>query len=138
MTDPTQAVGTEVLFENDFVRVWDFRLAPGEESRLHRHLYDYLIVYVTDDNELEVRVPGEDPSAVSAPDGYVAYISVGSTTDPALTHSLANVGPDPHRQIIVEFCGTQLRSGGDQITAESSGVGSDAWAEGRRAGAQTD
>jgi hypothetical protein len=110
----------------------------GAESRLHRHLYDHLIVYVTDDNELEVRVPDQDPSAVSAPDGYVAYIRVGSATDPALTHSLANVGASPHRQIIVEFCGTPVRSGGDQMTAESSGVGSDVWAEGRRAGGQTD
>jgi hypothetical protein len=134
MTDASQAVGTKVLFENDFVRVWDFRLAPGEESSLHRHLYDYLIVYVTDDNELEVRVPDEAPNPVSAPDGYVAYIQVGSASDPALTHSLANVGDKPHRQIVVELFGASTESGDNRMATENSGVGSDTWADRRRAG----
>ena len=134
MREPSRAVGTEVLFENDYVRVWDFRLAPGEESRLHRHLYDYLIVYVTDDNELEVRVPGDEPSRVTTPDGYVAHIIVGAADDPALTHSLANVGDKPHRQIVVELFPHPDRSDDDRMVTESSDIGTDAWADKRRAG----
>jgi hypothetical protein len=133
MGQPSQSVGTEVLFENDYVRVWDFTLAPGEESRLHRHLHDYLIVYISDDNELEVRVPGTAPSPVSAPDGYVSHIRVGSGEDPALTHSLANVGAKPHRQIVVELLNDGSRSDGDRMVPESSTVGSDGWADKRRA-----
>jgi hypothetical protein len=133
MIEPSQQVGTEVLFENDVVRVWDFRLAPGEESSLHRHLYDYLFVYVTDDNELEVRVPGQSSNPVSTPDGYVTYVRVGSATDPALTHSLANVGDKPHRQILVELFAPREASGDGEMTTESTAAGVDTWADQRRA-----
>lgn len=38
------AVGTQLLFENERVRVWDLRLAPGESTGLHRHEHDYLYI----------------------------------------------------------------------------------------------
>jgi beta-alanine degradation protein BauB len=40
-------VGTSVLFENDRVRVWELRLAPGERSAIHRHELDYVLVQVS-------------------------------------------------------------------------------------------
>jgi hypothetical protein len=36
-TEPTTAVGTTVLFENQRVWVWELRLAPGETCPPHRH-----------------------------------------------------------------------------------------------------
>ena len=39
-------VATKVLFENDRVRVWEMRLAPGEDSPVHRHDLDYLLVQI--------------------------------------------------------------------------------------------
>lgn len=42
-------VGTHKLFENDRVRVWELRLAPGERTDLHRHRLDYLIVQIAGD-----------------------------------------------------------------------------------------
>ena len=33
-------IGTRMLFENDRVRVWEVRLAPGEEGAVHRHQLD--------------------------------------------------------------------------------------------------
>jgi quercetin dioxygenase-like cupin family protein len=40
-------VGTTVLFEDDRVRVWEMRLAPGEDSAIHRHELDYVLVQIS-------------------------------------------------------------------------------------------
>ena len=34
-------VGSRLLSENDRVRVWEIRLAPGERWHAHRHVLDY-------------------------------------------------------------------------------------------------
>jgi len=125
----SDVVGTRVLFENETIRVWDFTLEPGDVSELHRHIRDYVFVYVTDDNQLEVRVPGEVPKRVHAPDGYVAYTSVGSATDGQLTHQLANVGERAHRQILVELLQSPAVRRDRPAQTETNGVGSDAWAD---------
>ena len=40
-------VGTRLLSENDRVRVWEIRLAPGERIGFHRHVLDYFWTAVT-------------------------------------------------------------------------------------------
>ena len=40
-------IGTEVVFENDRVRIWNLRLAPGERSAVHRHESDYVLVQIS-------------------------------------------------------------------------------------------
>ena len=40
-------VGTTLLSEDDRVRVWDIRLAPGERIGFHRHQLDYFWTAVT-------------------------------------------------------------------------------------------
>lgn len=42
-------VGTQVLFENEYVRVWEMDLAPGESSDVHRHDHDYILVILEGD-----------------------------------------------------------------------------------------
>jgi quercetin dioxygenase-like cupin family protein len=39
--NPNPCVGTSLLSENDKVRVWIIRLAPGERVGFHRHVLDY-------------------------------------------------------------------------------------------------
>merc|ERR1712137_685399 len=39
-------VGTQKLFENEYVRLWDFRLGPGEQTILHQHTLDYVFLLV--------------------------------------------------------------------------------------------
>ena len=38
---PNGCVGKRLLSENERVRVWDIRLAPGERFGFHRHVLDY-------------------------------------------------------------------------------------------------
>ena len=44
----TTDVGTSLLFENKWCRVWDFYLEPGEgdPNHAHHHCLDYVFVYV--------------------------------------------------------------------------------------------
>jgi len=39
-------VGTALLLDNPWCRVWDFSLAPGEENETHQHVMDYAFLYV--------------------------------------------------------------------------------------------
>jgi hypothetical protein len=40
-------VGSRLLSENDRVRVWEIRLAPGQRWHAHRHVLDYFWTIVT-------------------------------------------------------------------------------------------
>lgn len=99
MDKPVTEVGTELLFENDAVRVWSMELAPGQESPYHRHLLDYLIVYVTPSRITRMERPGHAGVTEDFADGWVTHWNVGSGTE----HLIRNDGPGIHRQIIIEF-----------------------------------
>ena len=101
-------VGTKVVFEDDRVRVWDFKLAPGEASPLHSHKHDYLFVYVTEDNRLDIVVPEGRTIEQRSPEGFVAYWEAGKEQPPHWTHTAKNVGDKPHRQILIEFLGPSV------------------------------
>ena len=96
-------VGTELLFENDRVRVWHMVLGPGESSEMHRHEYDYLFVHLTR-TRLESRSPGSDDVRVfDSEDGFVSFSVVGREGRPP--HQVTNVAGEPHRQVVVELLG---------------------------------
>jgi hypothetical protein len=103
MTQATEAIGTEVLFENDQVRVWSMTLAPGATSHVHHHLRNWLYVYVTDDNLMETQFADGRRERSVFGDGFVAHHRVGDINHPDLTHALRNAGESTHRQILIEF-----------------------------------
>ena len=48
--DPkTNPIGTELVFEDDSVRVWRIDLAPGETAGWHTHYLDYTTVVIEGD-----------------------------------------------------------------------------------------
>jgi len=95
---PTDQVGTELLFENDSVRVWSMELAPGETSPVHRHQIDYLIAYVTPSRISLIR-DGVVVQTDDFKDGYVQYIHVPQP----IVHQITNAARAGHRQLIVEL-----------------------------------
>ena len=42
-------IASKVLFENDRVRIWEMRLAPGSKSDLHKHELDYIMIQIDGD-----------------------------------------------------------------------------------------
>lgn len=95
----TDAVGTRLLFENDRVRVWDLRLAPGEQIPVHRHETDYLYVVIGDGELQTVFADGTADSPRAMHDGEVRFREVPGEA----VHAAKNVGSGPWRNIVVEL-----------------------------------
>lgn len=106
MSAPVTEIGTELLFENEVVRVWSMVLEPGQDSPYHVHRLDYLFVYVTPSTIAFTEKPGDVKETRQYGDGYVAYNSVGE----GMTHQIRNVADVPHRQILVELKGEHVKA----------------------------
>jgi hypothetical protein len=95
-------VGTGVLFENDRVKVWEMRLEPGQDSDVHRHDLDYLLVQIDGDRIAGVPEPdtkgayNEYIEADVVP-GNVIYIDRGGI------EIARNVGKKPYYEILIEL-----------------------------------
>ena len=101
-------VGTTLLFENDRVRVWELLLEPGQESDLHHHTNDYVMVQLGGD-EVAARFEPDSSDGFGGatfPDrtivgpvspGTVVWGTAGSK------ETAVNVGTETFREIIVEL-----------------------------------
>jgi hypothetical protein len=100
-SEPTisDQVGTRLLFENDRVRVWDLRLAPGESTGLHLHLTDYLYVVIGDGSLQTIHADGRRDPPRAMQDGDVRF----RTVDGASVHEAVNAGDAPWRNIVIEL-----------------------------------
>jgi beta-alanine degradation protein BauB len=98
----TTNVGTDVIFENEVVRVWRMKLAPGESSDVHVHRFDHAFVYA---NRSLMEVTFADGSTLRQPsdEGLVYYREVGDEGLPK--HQLTNVGYTDSIHYIFEFLG---------------------------------
>jgi len=95
-------LGTKVVFENDTVRVWVLRLAPGERSAIHRHDLDHLLIQISGDRiavEPQPDAQGPHREYLEAPviPGMVAHVAKGGI------ETAINVGDEPYYEIIVEL-----------------------------------
>jgi 3-(3-hydroxy-phenyl)propionate hydroxylase len=90
-------VGTAIVFENDLVRVWEVRLAPGESQAWHRHQNPYLVIALEPaDNRID-SLRGGDPRHVRETYGRVIYRAAGEV------HMLTNVGTTAYRNRLIEL-----------------------------------
>jgi quercetin dioxygenase-like cupin family protein len=92
-------VGTRLLFENDRVRVWDLRLAPGESTGMHRHTTDFLYVVIGDGTLQTIHPDGTREPPREMRDGDVRFRDVAGET----VHEAVNVTDHPWRNIVVEL-----------------------------------
>jgi beta-alanine degradation protein BauB len=96
------AIGTNVVYEDDGVRVWQLRLAPGEESSIHRHELDHLLIQVSGDRiavvpEPDSQGPFRDELHADVVPGAVVHVRRGGV------ERARNVGTRPYLEIIVEL-----------------------------------
>ena len=95
-------VGTRLLFENDRVRAWELRLAPGEESPIHRHELDHLLIQLSGDRVAVI----PEPDTAGPYKGYLeADVVPGMTVfvERGGVETARNVGKEPYREIIIEL-----------------------------------
>ena len=95
-------VGTRLLFENERVRAWELKLAPGEESDIHRHELDHLLIQLSGDRiavvpEPDTGGPYKDYLDVEVIPGMTVFVPRGGV------ETARNVGNQPYREIIIEL-----------------------------------
>lgn len=59
-------VGDKILFENEYIRIWEVRLEPGQTIAFHIHYHPYLVVSLGGgENEIETifgqKIPTQEP-----------------------------------------------------------------------------
>ena len=101
-------VGTSLLFENEYCRVWDFFLEPGAgDGQPHHHVLDYCFVYVAPGRLLGSHHDGTPGLFDSVnDDGDVSWFDLpeGAPSDPTCAHGGRNGYDDrPMREYLVEL-----------------------------------
>lgn len=82
-------VGSRLLSQNDRVRVWEIRLAPGERWHAHRHVLDYFWTAVTAGNSRQHTFDGTTRE-VSYEAGETRHYDFGPGE--FLLHDIENIG----------------------------------------------
>jgi beta-alanine degradation protein BauB len=93
-------VGNRLLSENERVRVWMIRLAPGERFGFHRHVLDYFWTCVTGGRGLQ-HVKGGKTVEYSYQPGETRHESYAAGEDKV--HDLTNIGDKEMVFMTVEF-----------------------------------
>jgi hypothetical protein len=99
-TDPRKnPIVTELMFEDDSVRVWRIELAPGQEAGWLTHYLDYTSIVVEGD---VVERPNADGTVdrIQVTPGAIMRWNQGT-----LRHALRNIGAKTFRNVIVEIKG---------------------------------
>ena len=101
-------IATKLLFENERVKVWEMKLAPGEQSPLHRHENDYVMIQLDGDTVSARFEPDSQDSfgGSSLPDrtieGEVAYGTVIWSERGGIETAINN-GAKTFHEIVVEL-----------------------------------
>lgn len=95
-------VGTHVVYEDGHVRVWQLRLAPGEDSAIHRHELDHLLIQVAGDRiavipEPDSEGPYRDYLEADVVPGAIVHVARGGV------ETARNVGGRNYLEVIVEL-----------------------------------
>ena len=95
-------VGTKIVYEDERVRVWVLKLAPGERSPMHQHEVDHLLIQVQGDRiavepEPDTQSPYTEYFAADVIPGMVTFVPAGGI------ETAVNCGDQPYREVIVEL-----------------------------------
>jgi quercetin dioxygenase-like cupin family protein len=89
-------IGDEVVFENEYVRVWGLALDPGGRQPWHKHDLPYLVIPLTEgDNEMHFADGRRRPTKESP--GTALW------REPGIPHELFNRSGWRYRNILVEL-----------------------------------
>lgn len=97
---PEDTVGSVVVHEDDAVRIWEIRLAPGEAIEWHTHYLDYTAVVITGSM---VERPNNDGTVDKIP-VHPGDLTRWDQSTPR--HMLRNVGPEEFYNVVIEQKGT--------------------------------
>ncbi|CAE8634416.1 unnamed protein product [Polarella glacialis] len=129
--DIDEYVGSHVIFEDDFTRVWNFTLLPGEMTSMHIHSYDYSFL-ASEPSKLAVW--GGDGKYLFSFDatGTMSFVVSGEVLQPAngvdlpwtvpRIHAAKNVGTGIYRELLFESKTTTNKTS-DEVKAMKKAFG---------------
>ena len=94
--DITSEPRHHLVFQNDYVRVFDVTVEPKGSTLVHRHNYDYLFVTLGDSDVVSAR-PGAKPVQLSLKDGETRF------TPGNFSHAAINESERPFHNITIEL-----------------------------------
>jgi beta-alanine degradation protein BauB len=95
--DPLQAASQnyKVLFENDRVRILEYRSTPGEKTEMHSHP-DYLVYDLGNGYKIKFTFPDGKAKIIEGKTGTVSW-------QEAVTHAAENVGTIDAHALLIEL-----------------------------------
>ena len=99
---PIGDIGNRILHEDDNVRIWDVDIAPGEDSDIHEHKHDYILVIL--DGDKIAGVPH-----VSATGEFANYIEVETKPGDFFVvpkggvETARNIGTKRYHELVIEL-----------------------------------
>jgi quercetin dioxygenase-like cupin family protein len=112
MADPVETNPSlyKVVFENERVRVLEYRDQPGARTTPHSHPDSVMLTLSSFDRRLSV---GDQTREVSLESGHAAWL-------PAQTHAGENIGTSETHVMFVELKEQGPASGGDSLGPQST------------------
>ena len=98
--DKLGGVGSEVLYEDDDVKIWELVMEPGEWSDLHHHEHDYFLVIESGDLVAGVMPEGGPMDwfvGKVPPQGNTVRVPKGNT------EWAYNVGEKRYHEVLIEL-----------------------------------
>ena len=97
-------IATKLVMENDRVRIWEMHLEPGEESDLHRHDHDYVMIQISGD-KMAARFEPDSGGEWVGLDYVEGDISPGNVifAKRGGIETAVNIGDEPFHEIVVEL-----------------------------------
>jgi quercetin dioxygenase-like cupin family protein len=89
-------VGTDFLFENDQVKVWNLVLEPGQSSDWHHHENHYMFIVI---EPSPLKAEHENGSS-GVSDSSAGQVVMGQKDS---VHRVTNVGNSRYKNVIVEI-----------------------------------
>jgi quercetin dioxygenase-like cupin family protein len=95
-------IADRVLFENERVRIWELRMAPGQQGPVHRHDLDHILVQIDGDRmavvpEPDSEGPYRDYAEADVVPGQFFYVPRGGI------EAARNVGRRTYFELIIEL-----------------------------------
>jgi hypothetical protein len=103
-------IGSNVIYEDDTVRVWNFTLGPGEMTSMHRHDNDYRFVVIKP-SQLQVWSQSGNALYDFRAEGVMGFKLKGDFLEPIgikfphpvpRTHAAKNIGDSVYNEILFE------------------------------------
>lgn len=89
-------IGDEVVFENEYVRVWRLILKPGETQAWHKHDLSYLVIPLTEGKNVMRFADGREKPTDEKP-GQALW------REPGMEHELENTSDFHYSNMLVEL-----------------------------------